>query len=811
MNSIADKGRLALAFAILTLAAFTAVSGTAGAQTAQTLDQLNSELSELEPQISSATSNQTTAGSVITRLDDAEAAFAKLAENPKIDKGELLSAYTRLESMLSRMYNTYKQKKDDCIAQISNGAQCDYDQPEQLSLQALYPLSWLHFQGAVLNAGQPDVAQKLLNQAIDGFTESTLVIVDPNLIHENLLGRAYCERELGKYDKSEYDKAVADFKQIMSDGPNTRQYRPAQQGLATTYAAMGKMDEAAKLTGQLAQGATGPQQKGMEMFRLQQLFKAESATNDASKRAAYHKEAVDFMRTKENDKDSWGIVVAAVAQYVRDPVAEFGSSSDPFEKWLLANVLYSKKQQADSAKYFLEAARSGKYPKAYKFAADIYYSEKKFDLVEQLLAELSHQPSNPDAQWASYMRFKLPRLQWEQSGMKNATLDSQWVAAAQDYLKSYPHGEYAYEPRFRLAERLQQNKQYVEAAKEYSQVTGNSDYAYTARFNAGECDYLALVEAANAAGNKNAPAGQVDVGALENTTLSDLNEAIKMEPGAERSAPAAQRNFVKQTKGRAIYMLVSLLEREPKIDYERVTSLLDGYEGDYPGMSERFNEVAEWRVTGLDRLGKYDQLERDVNALLERSKGNPAAGDFVKELGLDFWKSRAAKSAQGDTAGAAADAKLTAITYTYFEDQVQAGKIPAKNLTGTLSILGQARIAMGDVDAAETIFNQVVKADAGSPDANAGLARIAQAKKDYKNAVELWTTVEQVAAESDDLWYEAKYNVAAIYAAQGNIRGACDKLAQTRSEHPSLGTPEMKTQWDALQRKICLGQKVAGN
>ncbi len=806
MNSVPDKGRLAFVLALLAL-----VAVSPGMARAQSLDDLNSQLSALEPQIGSASSNQATAGEVISKLDNAESTFAKLAENPKIDKGGLLTAYSRLESMLNRMYTTYKQKKDDCIAQISNGAQCDYDQPEQLSLQALYPLSWLHFQGAVLQAGQPEEAQKLLNQAIDGFTESTLVIVNPNLIHENLLGRAYCERELGKYDKSEYDKAVADFKQIMSDGSGTKQYRPALQGLATTYAAMGKMDEAAKLTGQLAQGASGSQQQGMAMFRLQQLFKAESATNDAAKRAAYHKEAVNFMRGKENEKDSWGIVVAAVAQYVRDPVAEFGSSSDPFEKWLLANVLYSKKQQPESAKYFIEAARSGKYPRAYKFAADIYYSEKKFDLVEQLLNELSRQPNNPDAQWASYMRFKLPRLQWEQSGMKDAALENQWVSAAQDYLKSYAHGEYAYEPRFRLAERLQQNKQYVEAASEYKQVTGNTDYAYTARFNAAECDYLGLVAAANASANKNTSAPPVDTEALKNTTLADLNEAIKMEPGAERSAPANQRNFVKQTKGRAIYMLVSLLEREPQIDYERITGLLDNYESEYPQMNERFNEIAEWRITGLDRLGKYDLLERDVNALLERTGGNPAGGDFIKEIGLDFWKSKAAKMAQSDSAGAARDAKLTALTYAYFEDQVKAGKIPAKNLTGTLSILGQAYIAMGDVDSAETIFNQVVKADPGSPDANAGLARIAQAKKDYKDAVTMWTTVESVAAESDDLWYEAKYNVAVIYAAQGNIKGACDKLAVTRSEHPSLGTPEMKLQWDALQRRICLGQKVAGN
>jgi len=151
-----------------------------------------------------------------------------------------------------------------------------------------------------------------------------------------------------------------------------------------------------------------------------------------------------------------------------------------------------------------------------------------------------------------------------------------------------------------------------------------------------------------------------------------------------------------------------------------------------------------------------------------------------------------------------ADAKLTALAYGYFENMVSAGKMQVKNLTGTLSILGQAYMVLGQEPKAENIFNQVVKADPASPDANAGLARIAQSKKNYKDAVTLWTNVENTAAESDNLWYEAKYHIAEIYAAQGNTQGACSKLAQTRAEHPGLGTPEMKANWDALQRKLCL-------
>jgi thioredoxin-like negative regulator of GroEL len=177
---------------------------------------------------------------------------------------------------------------------------------------------------------------------------------------------------------------------------------------------------------------------------------------------------------------------------------------------------------------------------------------------------------------------------------------------------------------------------------------------------------------------------------------------------------------------------------------------------------------------------------------------------------LELWKQAKARKESGDKQGALADAKLTAMLYVWFEQQVQDGKMNPKSLTGTLSILAQAYVAMNDSTRAKTIFAQVVKAAPSSPDANAGLARLAQADKDYREASDLWTRVEAEAAESDDLWYEARFNLALIYAADGNVRAACGKLAETRSEHPSLGGRQMKERWDGLQRKICLSKGVIG-
>src|SRR6266481_2759660 len=275
------------------LTAFFAFALTATIAAAQSAGQLESELSSLSGQMSSAESSDSAADQVIAKLDAAEGTVAKLTSSGKVDRGSLIPVYRQLESMRERMQTAWSKKKDECINTIDNGGQCDYDQPEQLALKAAYPLAWLRFTAATtLFDDSAEQSKKLLSESIDGFTASMLAMPDPNLIRENTLGRAYCERELGKFDHAEYDHAIADFKKIMEDGSGTQQYAAARQGLSTTYAKMGKADEAAKL---ITPGEGGGKGKGQVMLQLQTLFSAEKATSDPAKKAAYHRQIIDVM------------------------------------------------------------------------------------------------------------------------------------------------------------------------------------------------------------------------------------------------------------------------------------------------------------------------------------------------------------------------------------------------------------------------------------------------------------------------------------------------------------------------------------
>src|SRR5216684_2640132 len=209
MRKLSDFGWL-----MLTLLVIVIVTGRRPA-TAQTLRGLNETLDQIEPGVAQGVSNPDAASEAIDRLDQAEADFARVAEEGRVDQEELLVTYHRLERMLDQIYRTYQNRKDACINTIDRGGNCDYEQPEQLALRSLYPLSWLKFEGAMLYKSQPYEARRLLNEAIDGFTGSTLVIFSPELVRENLLGRAFAERELGKFDHSEYARAIADFKRII--------------------------------------------------------------------------------------------------------------------------------------------------------------------------------------------------------------------------------------------------------------------------------------------------------------------------------------------------------------------------------------------------------------------------------------------------------------------------------------------------------------------------------------------------------------------------------------------------------------------
>src|SRR5439155_1748983 len=139
-----------------------------------------------------------------------------------------------------------------------------------------------------------------------------------------------------------------------------------------------------------------------------------------------------------------------------------------------------------------------------------------------------------------------------------------------------------------------------------SQVSGNPDIEFHAKFAAAESSYLQLVEAGNAEaaekakGKKPVAASTSNREDFRTAAITNLENTIKLAPAAERGASGPMRTNIRDIKGRAIYMLVALTQKDPKADQARIADLLNNYEGQYPNMKERFQDIAEWRIKALD-------------------------------------------------------------------------------------------------------------------------------------------------------------------------------------------------------------------
>ena len=360
----------------------------------QGLGEFVEHLTAMESRMNQALGNPRVAGDVISELDADEGTFAHFTAVSGESRAELLDAYHLLDRMLGQIYETYRRKHDECLTAMGNGVECDYNTLEILELRALYPPSWLRFHGSKMFTS-PEARRRILKDAMAGFTQSALVIVSPEMIRENLLGRAYCERDLGQFERSQYTKAIADFREVMKAGPGSAQYRAAQQGLATTYAAMGHVDEAAAITSHLSMSTVGCGEARRRDVPPAELFQR---------------------RRKPPIRGGVPSCIARRSACCAAITAAAGSGRWPWPPWFTTYPIRKRNSAPPSIpssstcwpkcwsrpiirvrpRNITGLPRSGQYPQGYKYAIDIYYNEGKLDLIDAPLEELARERHSRD-------------------------------------------------------------------------------------------------------------------------------------------------------------------------------------------------------------------------------------------------------------------------------------------------------------------------------------------------------------------------------------------------------------------------------
>jgi len=208
-----------------------------------TVEQFDTQVHDLEPALPSAMSDPARAIALVPRLDEAQRTFAALAAvSPRTPPS--IELYRRLDRAIRSIHERYRKIADDCDLHQGSGGMQHCSQAREVVMRSAYVLGWLDFQAAstIYFNNDPARAKLLLEEAVALFTRSADGTGEQDVRRDNLLGRAFAERERGRSDRREYDKAISDFKLIMKDGPEVNQYKAARQGCATTYYAMGEIE-----------------------------------------------------------------------------------------------------------------------------------------------------------------------------------------------------------------------------------------------------------------------------------------------------------------------------------------------------------------------------------------------------------------------------------------------------------------------------------------------------------------------------------------------------------------------------------------
>ncbi len=661
-----------------------------------------------------------------------------------------------------------------------------FKEAQAVASQSLYFLNWLHYYGARLHDGAQRKA--LLEKAQRGFSEFAVGDRRTELLIESLLGRGLCHLELGNTEFAVHDlKAVADDAQA---SPERR--AKARLALLDAHVRAGNVSDALRLSEQLLGSGERAADNVVRFLRIRALLDGvkKSSGPDAER---YRQQALGLMDQLRRAGPGWEEKVAALAQTsIENPEQWADNATNPFARWEVAKMLVQKgdykpalpllesfvtsndtemRRHRGEAQYFLGLA---------KFQAGLHQ-----EAADQLDAAL--QEGNPSyGADACYMRFKAV----EAVAAKNPTAETgaQYERAVRDYLSRYPTHKSAFEAQFRLGELLQTQRRFAEAVQVYAKVQGDPGFELRAQFATLQCDFE-LLQAADprAAGTARA--------ALLKSIGAGLQAFDTQAAAYEKRKAAADPLPLGQMRAKVAVMQAVYVALQPERNDQAVVDALAGFEKQYPEQTELVPQVARLRLGAYQHLGRFADAEAEVQAhgpLLLANLGVPG----IEELAVGFVREGARRDGKGDATANQAAQQVALHLY----EQLVAESEGSGKAKLTLARLYENT---GDLKKAGALYADALHANANSPAALRGVARIAEAEQRLADAIGYWQQLAKTVRAGDAPWYEANYEAARLTHAMGKTNESCAQLEQLKPAMPGLSDAGLRKQLDELYKQVC--------
>ena len=377
--------------------------------------------------------------------------------------------------------------------------------------------------------------------------------------------------------------------------------------------------------------------------------------------------------------------------------------------------------------------------------------------AERFAALLGEFPDSARAREAAYYRFRALDV----ARASDRSLTPAYEQALDAYLSAYPRHEGAAEARYLLAELHRARGDCKRAEAEYAAV-GTGPFAARARLGGLECRVVSLGKGTG---------GRTEVLAALRTFVRDASD--------------------KGLGARAALLGAVVAAGATPPDQGAVVALLDGFEKHYPDAQELHPRALELRLAARVATGQLAEASRDLDAFLALRTDAAERRGTLARLGREL-ATRAERAAPAGQAPALALAR-----------RVYAVLVRESGDASNRIVLADLDLRAGDAPAARALYEEVLKADAGSAEALRGAARAAAAQGDREHALVYWRSVLDASPPGGTAWYEARVAQVTLLAEDGQKAEACELLRAARGRATSAGGDQLEARLREMEPRVC--------
>ena len=666
----------------------------------------------------------------------------------------------------------------------------EYRAEQGVAARALYFLNWLKYIGSFTFDDKKK--NTLLTEAMNGFGEFAVGDQASRLKNESLFGRALSERELEKFDW-----AIRDFELLLKQpGVSADMKRKAQRALEQTrrYAKRGGKNQ------------PSPTELAQAQFQQAKSIAKQSRQASGKKRSQLRGQLLALILELRKAGGKWQARADALiqAELTREEELVIAEQENPFPPWLKAKEHMQKRRFAKAVP-FLEEVIASNDPDAavYQTDAQYYlgvglYEQRRY---RQAITTLDTFLSNGGAKTkhaadAEYFQFKSAEsLYARDQSARNGKL---YVQAIRDFTRQYPRHRSIYEAHFRLGEYYQEQEEYLKATDAYEKVRGAPAF----RVRADYATLQSYFEVLHAIEDGDTSSGLSEDDIRQRIGAS-LDAYWKNSATLAKSSPKlVERNPYREYPGKVSVMNAVYLSHDMDANAEQIVSFLDGFEEKYPKQPDAFETVARTRLVALQKTGRYAELARDVDTILERYQADKQAELLAGLAGVlekDIRKLRRQDNKDNELIAKRTLARLHE-TWLKNDGEFAEDQSPDRFHYD----LAQLYLDTKQYDKAEIIYKDLEqKQGAYALVAIVGLAQVSEVRGDRKRALSLWEAMLKGTQVGDPLWFRGTFEVARLNDTLGNATQACKTVSSAQRMLKRLGDASLKTKIQDFANQTC--------